>query len=111
MGSQETYWRVESEQEARDLARSIDALPENRMLEDLTFVNGVGFATLKVDVDTPCGMLKKGDAFLVVSGERHPFQDRGGQNPLVRLCGTEPIPLELIHGVNIDPGIEDYVKF
>lgn len=111
MGSQETYWKVESEEKARELAGRISRLPLNRISEDMTFVDAVGVATLKVDVETSFGELKAGDMFLVVSGERHPLQDIDAGNPLVELCGTMPIPLESIHGCNIDPSLEYFVKF
>lgn len=111
MGSQETYWQVKSYEEAVEFAKKIGELPENRMSEDLTFVDGVGFSTLKADVDSRFGFLEKGSMFLVVSGERHPFQDRDESNPLVEICGTMPIPLEDVVGDDIDPSMEHYVPF
>lgn len=110
MGYQETYWEVESEEKARELAALIAELPENRMTADLTLVDGIGIATLKVDVDTRFGRLEKGGVFLVVGGERYPLQAGDKRNPIEKLCGTMPIPLECIHGGEVNPDVEVYVK-
>ena len=110
MGYQETYWEVESEEKARELAALIAELPENRMTEDMTLVDGIGIATLKVDVDTRFGRLEKGGVFLVVGGERYPLQTGDKRNPIEKLCGTMPIPLECIHGGEVNPDVEVYVK-